>query len=168
MNITMGGNPLTLIGNEVKVGEKAPMFKAINKNLEEVSLEQFLGKVVVLTSFPSIDTGICAMQAAKFNNELAKYEDEVSIITISNDLPFALGRFCAANGINNAITLSDHRDLEFANNYGMLLKELRLLARAVFVIYKKGQIAYKEVDKEIKTELNYDAALEVVMKAINE
>ena len=88
MNITMGGNPLTLIGNEVKVGEKAPMFKAINKNLEEVSLEQFLGKVVVLTSFPSIDTGICAMQAAKFNNELAKYEDEVSIITISNDLPF--------------------------------------------------------------------------------
>ena len=125
MNITMGGNPLTLIGNEVKVGEKAPMFKAINKNLEEVSLEQFLGKVVVLTSFPSIDTGICAMQAAKFNNELAKYEDEVSIITISNDLPFALGRFCAANGINNAITLSDHRDLEFANSYGMLLKELR-------------------------------------------
>ena len=128
MNITMGGNPLTLIGNEVKVGEKAPIFKAINKNLEEVSLEQFLGKVVVLTSFPSIDTGICAIQAAKFNNELAKYEDEVSIITISNDLPFALGRFCAANGINNAITLSDHRDLEFANNYGMLLKELRLLA----------------------------------------
>lgn len=168
MNITMGGNPLTLIGNEVKVGEKAPMFKAINKNLEEVSLEQFLGKVVVLTSFPSIDTGICAIQAAKFNNELAKYEDEVSIITISNDLPFALGRFCAANGINNAITLSDHRDLEFANNYGMLLKELRLLARAVFVIDKKGQIAYKEVAKEIKTELNYDDALEVVMKAINE
>ena len=108
------------------------------------------------------------MQAAKFNNELAKYEDEVSIITISNDLPFALGRFCAANGINNAITLSDHRDLEFANSYGMLLKELRLLARAVFVIDKKGQIAYKEVAKEIKTELNYDAALEVVMKAINE
>lgn len=168
MNITMGGNPLTLIGNEVKVGEKAPMFKAINKNLEEVSLEQFLGKVVVLTSFPSIDTGICAIQAAKFNNELAKYEDEVSIITISNDLPFALGRFCAANGINNAITLSDHRDLEFANSYGMLLKELRLLARAVFVIDKKGQIAYKEVAKEIKTELNYDTALEVVMKAINE
>ena len=95
-------------------------------------------------------------------------KDEVSIITISNDLPFALGRFCAANGINNAITLSDHRDLEFANNYGMLLKELRLLARAVFVIDKKGQIAYKEVAKEIKTELNYDAALEVVMKAINE
>ena len=152
MNITMGGNPLTLIGNEVKVGEKAPMFKAINKNLEEVSLEQFLGKVVVLTSFPSIDTGICAIQAAKFNNELAKYEDEVSIITISNDLPFALGRFCAANGINNAITLSDHRDLEFANSYGMLLKELRLLARAVFVIDKKGQIAYKEVAKEIKTD----------------
>ena len=168
MNITMGGNPLTLIGNEVKVGEKAPMFKAINKNLEEVSLEQFLGKVVVLTSFPSIDTGICAMQAAKFNNELAKYENEVSIITISNDLPFALGRFCAANGINNAITLSDHRDLEFANSYGMLLKELRLLARAVFVIDKKGQIVYKEVAEEIKTELNYDAALEVVMKAINE
>ena len=117
MKITMGGNPLTLIGNEVNVGEKAPIFKAINKDLEEVSLEKFLGKVIVLTSFPSIDTGICAIQAAKFNNELAKYEDEVSIITISNDLPFALGRFCAANGINNAITLSDYRDLEFANNY---------------------------------------------------
>ena len=167
MKITMGGNPLTLVGNEVKVGEMAPLFKAINKNLEEVSLKEFLGKVIVLTSFPSIDTGICAMQAAKFNNELSKY-DEVSIITISNDLPFALGRYCGANGINNAVTLSDHRDLEFANNYGMLLKELRLLARAVFVIDKKGQIAYKEVAKEIKTELNYDAALEVVMKAINE
>ena len=168
MKITMGGNPLTLVGNEVKVGEMAPLFKAINKNLEEVSLKEFLGKVIVLTSFPSIDTGICAMQAAKFNNELAKYEDEVSIITISNDLPFALGRYCGANGINNAVTLSDHRDLEFANSYGMLLKELRLLARAVFIIDKKGQIIYKEVVSEIKTELNYEAALEVVKKAINE
>lgn len=167
MKITMGGNPLTLVGNEVKVGEMAPLFKAINKNLEEVSLKEFLGKVIVLTSFPSIDTGICAMQAAKFNNELSKY-DEVSIITISNDLPFALGRYCGANGINNAVTLSDHRDLEFANSYGMLLKELRLLARAVFIIDKKGQIIYKEVVSEIKTELNYEAALEVVKKAINE
>lgn len=167
MKITMGGNPLTLVGNEVKVGERAPLFKAINKNLEEVSLKEFLGKVIVLTSFPSIDTGICAMQAAKFNNELSKY-DEVSVITISNDLPFALGRYCGANGINNAVTLSDHRDLEFANSYGMLLKELRLLARAVFIIDKKGQIIYKEVASEIKTELNYEAALEVVKKAINE
>ncbi len=167
MKITMGGNPLTLVGNEVKVGEMAPLFKAINKNLEEVSLKEFLGKVIVLTSFPSIDTGICAMQAAKFNNELSKY-DEVSVITISNDLPFALGRYCGANGINNVVTLSDHRDLEFANSYGMLLKELRLLARAVFIIDKKGQIIYKEVVSEIKTELNYEAALEVVKKAINE
>ena len=167
MKITTGGNPLTLVGNEVKVGEMAPLFKAINKNLEEVSLKEFLGKVIVLTSFPSIDTGICAMQAAKFNNELSKY-DEVSVITISNDLPFALGRYCGANGINNAVTLSDHRDLEFANSYGMLLKELRLLARAVFIIDKKGQIIYKEVVSEIKTELNYEAALEVVKKAINE
>ena len=167
MKITMGGNPLTLVGNEVKVGEMAPLFKAINKNLEEVSLKEFLGKVIVLTSFPSIDTGICAMQAAKFNNELSKY-DEVSVITISNDLPFALGRYCGANGINNAVTLSDHRDLEFANSYGMLLKELRLLARAVFIIDKKGQIIYKEVASEINTELNYEAALEVVKKAINE
>ena len=167
MKITMGGNPLTLVGNEVKVGEMAPLFKAINKDLEEVSLKEFLGKVIVLTSFPSIDTGICAMQAAKFNNELSKY-DEVSVITISNDLPFALGRYCGANGINNAVTLSDHRDLEFANSYGMLLKELRLLARAVFIIDKKGQIIYKEVVSEIKTELNYEAALEVVKKAINE
>lgn len=167
MKITMGGNPLTLVGNEVKVGEMAPLFKAINKNLEEVSLKEFLGKVIVLTSFPSIDTGICAMQAAKFNNELSKY-DEVSVITISNDLPFALGRYCGANGINNAVTLSDHRDLEFANSYGMLLKELRLLARAVFIIDKKGQIIYKEVVSEIKTELNYEAALKVVKKAINE
>ncbi len=167
MKITMGGNPLTLVGNEVKVGEMAPLFKAINKNLEEVSLKEFLGKVIVLTSFPSIDTGICAMQAAKFNNELSKY-DEVSVITISNDLPFALGRYCGANGINNAVTLSDHRDLEFANSYGMLLKELRLLARAVFIIDKKGQIIYKEVVSEIKTELNYEAALKVVKKVINE
>lgn len=162
MKITMGGNPITLIGNEVKVGDKAPNFTALNKDLSPVSLSDFSGKKIILTSFPSIDTGICSMQTIRFNKEASQLGNDVVIITISNDLPFAISRYCATNGIENAVTLSDYRDIEFANNYGMLIKELRLLGRAVFVIDKDGIIRHIEVAKEIKSELNYDAALKVL------
>lgn len=166
MKITMGGNPMTLLGKEVKVGDKAPIFKAVNVDLSEFNLKNYLGKAIVLTSFPSVDTGICAMQAAKFNNEVGKFGDKAIIITVSNDLPFALTRYCAANGVENAITVSDHKDLDFSMNYGMLIEELRLLARAVFVIDKEGIIRYIEIANEVKTELNYDKALEVLKELI--
>ncbi|CAM3173335.1 thiol peroxidase [Streptobacillus felis] len=163
MKVTMGGNPITLIGSVVKVGQKAPEFKAVKGDLSEFKLSDYLGKKIVLTSFPSIDTGICAMQAARFNQEIGKFDDAV-LITISNDLPFALNRYCGANGIDNAITISDHKDVDFGMKYGMLIEELRLLARAVFVIDKEGNIAYMEVCPEIKSEPNYEKALEVLKR----
>lgn len=165
MKITMGGNEVTLIGNEVKVGDKAPLFKALDKDLKEVNFKDFIGKTVILTSFPSIDTGICSLQTIKFNNEVSKFGKDVVLITISNDLPFAISRYCAVNGIENAITLSDYRDLEFANSYGMLIKELRLLGRSVFIIDKEGIIKHIDICEEIKTEVNYEKALEV-LKAV--
>lgn len=166
MQITMGGNPITLVGDLKKVGDKAPNFKALNTELKEVLLEEMKGKVIVLTSFPSVDTGICAMQVIKFNQEIAKLKDDVTLITLSNDLPFALKRYCGTNGIENALTLSDYRDLEFANNYGTLIKELRLLARTVFVIDKEGIIRYAEICSEIKSEVNFEKTLEIVKELI--
>ncbi|WP_156298886.1 thiol peroxidase [Streptobacillus canis] len=161
MKITMGGNPITLIGNEVKIGQMAPNFKAVKGDMSEFKFSDYLGKKIVLTSFPSIDTGICAMQATKFNHEISKFEDTV-LITVSNDLPFALSRYCSVNGIENAITISDHKDVDFGMKYGMLIEELRLLARAVFVIDKEGKIAYIEVCQEIKSEPDYEKALSVL------
>ncbi|WP_073507969.1 thiol peroxidase [Streptobacillus notomytis] len=163
MKVTMGGNPITLIGNQVKVGEMAPDFKALKGDLSEFKLSDYLGKKIVLTSFPSIDTGICAIQATKFNQEISKFDDAV-LITISNDLPFALNRYCGANGIDNAITISDHKDVDFGMKYGMLIEELRLLSRAVFVIDKEGKLAFIEVCQEIKSEPNYEEALKVLSR----
>lgn len=164
--IKFGGVPMTLLGEELKVGQKAPDFVALNSNLEEVRLSDFAGKVVAIASFPSIDTGICSLQAARFNEEAAKFGDAVQILTISCDLPFALGRHCAANGIENALTLSDHRDLSFGLEYGFAIKELRLLARGSVVIDKEGNVAYVEYVPEIKSHPNYDAALEVIKNNI--
>ncbi|ACZ00953.1 thiol peroxidase [Streptobacillus moniliformis] len=161
MKVTMAGNPITLVGNQVKVGEMAPDFKALKGDLSEFKLSDYLGKKIILTSFPSIDTGVCAIQATKFNQEISKFDDAV-LITISNDLPFALNRYCGANGINNAITISDHKDVDFGMKYGMLIEELRLLSRAVFVIDKEGKLAFIEVCEEIKNEPNYEEALKVL------
>lgn len=166
MKITMGGNELTLIGNEVKVGEKAPDFTALRDDLTEFKLSDNLGKAMIITTFPSIDTGICAIQTTKFNQEIAKLGDEVLLVTLSNDLPFALKRYCGAHGIDNAITLSDHRDVDFGMKYGVLIKELRLLGRTVFVLDKEGNITYMEILPEIKAEPNYEKALENLKKVM--
>lgn len=166
MQVTMGGIPMGLLGKEVKVGDKAPLFKAVNVDLSEFRLEDHLGKAIVLTCFPSVDTGICAVQAAKFNNEVGKLGDKALVVTVSNDLPFALTRYCAAEGVENAITVSDHKDLDFSMQYGMLIGDLRLLARAVFVIDQEGVIRYKELASEVKSELNYEKALEALKELI--
>jgi len=161
--ITFGGNPLTLAGTEIKVGAKAPDFYALNSKLEPVKLSAFEGKVRIISVFPSIDTPVCAAQTRRFNVEAAKLEN-VQILTVSCDLPFALGRFCAAEGIDKEITLSDHMALDFGLKYGFAIDELRLLSRGIVVVDKEGVVKHVEYVKEITEEPDYDSAI----KAANE
>ncbi len=164
--LTFGGNPVTLTNEQVEVGKKAPEFNAIDNTLKPVKFSDFKGKVKLISVFPSIDTSVCSMQNHKFNNAASNFDDKVTFIAISNDLPFALKRFCGAEGISNLITLSDYRDLEFGTNYGFLIKELRLLARGVVVIDSDDTIRYVEYVSEIAKEPNYDAALSAVRELI--
>ena len=164
--VTFKGNPVTLLGDEVKVGDKAPDFTALKTDLSELKLSDFRGKVVILTAFPSVDTSVCALQAKRFNEEAGKLKDDVSIITISVDLPFALGRFCAAEGIENEITVSDHRELDFGYKYGFVIKELRLLERGIVVVDKEGTVKYVEYCKEVAEHPDYEKAIEVVKSLI--
>ncbi|HNW15219.1 MAG TPA: thiol peroxidase [bacterium] len=163
--ITFGGNPLTLAGNEIKVGAKAPDFYALNSKLQPVKLSDFDGKVRIISVFPSIDTPVCAAQTRRFNVEAANLGD-VQILTVSCDLPFALGRFCAAEGIDKEITLSDHKELDFGLKYGFAIDELRLLSRGVVVVDKDGVVKHVEYVKEITEEPDYDSAIEAVKKII--
>ena len=154
--ITMRGNPLTLVGNEVKVGQKAPDFGVLDNNLSPVQLSSFLGKVCILSSVPSLDTPVCATETRKFNEEASRLGPNVAILTISMDLPFAQKRWCGAEGITRLQTLSDHRDASFGNAYGVLIKELRLLARAVFLVDQQGVLQYAQLVKEVTNEPSYD------------
>jgi len=164
--VTMKGNPLTLVGNEVHAGEVAPDFTAIDTDLKPVSLSAFRGKTVVIASVPSLDTPVCDIETRRFNQEAVGLGKDVQILTLSTDLPFAQKRWCGAAGITGLKTLSDHRDAAFGNAYGVLIKELRLLARTVFVVDRKGVIRYIQVVKELATELDYAAVLDAVRKAV--
>jgi thiol peroxidase len=163
--ITFGGNPVTLAGNEIKVGAKAPDFYALNSKLQPVKLSDFDGKVRIISVFPSIDTPVCAAQTRRFNVEAANLGD-VQILTVSCDLPFALGRFCAAEGIDKEITLSDHKELDFGLKYGFAIDELRLLSRGVVGVDNDGVVKLVENVKEITEEPDYDSAIEAVKKII--
>ncbi len=163
--ITFKGNPLTLAGDETKVGTKAPDFYALNNKLEPVKLSDFNGKVRIISVFPSIDTPVCAAQTRRFNVEAANLGD-VQILTVSCDLPFALGRFCAAEGIDKEITLSDHKELDFGLKYGFVIDELRLLARGVVVVDKAGVVKYVEYVKEVTDEPDYDSAIKAARELI--
>ncbi len=160
--VTFAGNPVTLVGNEIKPGDKAPDFTVLNGGLQPVKLSDYEGKVRVVTVYPSIDTGVCAAQNRRFNKEATTLSDDVVILSISCDLPFAQKRFCAAEGIDNVLTLSDHRDVDFGQKYGFLIKELRLLARGNVVVDKDGVVRYVEYVPEITQEPDYDALLKVV------
>lgn len=157
--ITFGGNPVTLKGNLVKVGDKAQGFTSIDGSLQPISLNSFAGKVKLLSIFPSIDTSVCSMQTRKFNEEAAKFGDKVAFIALSADLPFALKRFCGAEGIDNLMPLSDHKDMDFGNKYGFYIDELRLLARGVIIIDENDVVEYVELVPEIGNEPNYEAAI---------
>jgi thioredoxin-dependent peroxiredoxin len=163
-NVTFKGNPVTLIGNEVKVGDTAPDFKVLANDLSEVTLSDTKGYVRLISVVPSIDTGVCDAQTRRFNEEAAKL-DNVKVLTISVDLPFAQKRWCGANGIENVQTLSDHRDVSFGEAYGVLIKELRLLARAVFVVDSNDKVTYVEYVPEVTDHPNYEAAIEAAKAA---
>ena len=162
--ITMRGNPLTLVGNEIKVGEMAPDFTALDNNLSPVSLSSFRGKICILSAVPSLDTPVCDLETRKFNEEASRLGPDVVILTISMDLPFAQKRWCAASGVNKVQTLSDHRDASFGASYGVLIKELRLLARAVFLVDRKGVLQYVQIVKELTNEPDYEAILNALKK----
>ncbi len=158
--VTFKGNPLTLIGPEIKSGDKAPDFKVIAQDLSEKSWQDlFEHKPTLLSAVPSLDTGICDAETRRFNEEAGKFGDQVKVITISVDLPFAQKRWCGAAGIENVEVLSDHRDLSFGNQYGCHVKELRLLSRAVFVVDAEGVVRYVEYVPEIAQHPDYDSAL---------
>jgi thiol peroxidase len=164
--VTMKGNPLTLIGPALKVGDKAPGFTAVDNDLSQVGLESFRGKVCIVSSVPSLDTPVCDLETRRFNSEANRLGDDVVVLTISMDLPFAQKRWCGAAGVARVVTLSDHRDASFGQAYGVLIKDLRLLARAVFVLDQKGTISYLELVKEIASEPDYEAVLAAVAKLV--
>jgi len=163
--VTMRGNPLTLVGPELKAGEKAPAFKALDGNLKEVSLDASKGKTRIFSVVPSLDTPVCDMQTRRFNEEAGKLGDAVVVYTVSADLPFAQKRWCGAANAKNVQTLSDHRDMSFGDAFGTHVKELRLDARAVFVVDPSDKIVHAEYVKEIAEHPNYDAALAAARKA---
>jgi thiol peroxidase len=160
--ITFKGAPLTLVGSQVKVGKPAPDCVVIGNDMSAVKLSDFQGKVRVICSVPSLDTPVCDTETRKFNEHAASLGENVKILVISMDLPFAQKRWCGAAGVKNVLTLSDYKDSEFANTYGVLVKELGLLARAIFVVDNKGVIRYKEIVSELTNEPDYEAALKAV------
>jgi thioredoxin-dependent peroxiredoxin len=163
--VTMRGNPMTLVGPELKAGQKAPAFTAVGKGMAPVTLDQFKGKVKIIAAIPSLDTPVCDAETRRFNEEASKLPGDVQILTISMDLPFAQTRWCGAAGVDKVTTISDWRAAEFGQKYGALIKELHLLARAVFVLDKNDNVVYAEYVKEVANQPNFEAALEAARKA---
>jgi thiol peroxidase len=166
--VTFKGAPLTLAGNEVKVGQAAPDFKLhyFEGGLKELKLADMKGKPTILSVVPSLDTPVCQMQTKKFNESLGGLGDKINALTVSLDLPFAQNRFCGAENIKNIRAASDYQDRNFGNSYGTLIEELKILSRAIFVLDKDGKVAYAEYVPEVASEPNYDAALDAVKKQL--
>ncbi len=162
--ITIKGKQSALEGTEIKTGQKAPDFTVLNHDLEEKKLSDFAGKIKLIAAVPSLDTPVCDTEIKRFNDEAAKISKDVVIMFISMDLPFAQKRFCQEFDIKKVKTLSDHKDASFGLNYGVLIKELRLLARAIFIIGKDDTIKYIQIVKELTSPPDYDAALAALKK----
>ncbi|KFZ41451.1 MULTISPECIES: thiol peroxidase [Thermoactinomyces] len=165
--VTFKGNPVTLLGPELKVGDQAPDFKVLANDLSEVTLADSKGFVRIISVVPSLDTGVCDAQTRRFNEEAGGI-DGVKVLTVSVDLPFAQKRWCGAAGVENVQTLSDHRDLSFGTAYGVAIKEMRLLARAVFVVDQNDQIVYVEYVPESTNHPDYEAPILAAKKALNQ
>ncbi|MCM1031226.1 MAG: thiol peroxidase [Oscillibacter sp.] len=164
MEITMHGNRFALNGEIIQTGTQAPEFTAVDADLKPIKLSDYKGKIIVISSFPSIDTSVCSSQMHHFNQMAAQLGQDVVIIAISCDLPFALKRYCAAEGIEQVVTLSDYKDVEFGTRYGFLIPALRLLTRGVILIGKDNEVKYVEYVSEITQEPNYEKALEAIKK----
>ena len=164
--VTMKGKPLTLVGNEVKVGEPVPDCEVVGKDLEPVKLSSFKGKVCIISSFPSLDTSVCDIMTRKFNEEAVALGEDVVVLAISMDLPFAQARWCIAADVENVNMFSDHRSASFGKAFGVLIKDLRLLARAVFVVDREGIVRYIEIVDELTHEPDYEASLRVAEKLL--
>lgn len=163
--VTMRGNPVTLLGPRIEVGQDAPDFTVVDVNLAPRRLGDFKGNVLLIASVPSLDTGVCSAETRRFNQEAVGFGEDVRVLTISMDLPFAQKRWCGAEGVDRVITLSDHRDASFGLAYGVLIKELRLLARAVFVVDRGGRVTYVEYVPEVTEHPDYAAAVAAVRQA---
>ncbi|WP_067927908.1 thiol peroxidase [Alicyclobacillus shizuokensis] len=157
--VTFAGKPVTLIGPEIRVGDKAPDFEVLANDLSPVTLADSNGKVRIISVVPSLDTGVCDAQTRRFNQEASALGDNAVVLTISADLPFAQKRWCAAAGIDRVQTLSDHRNMSFGRAYGTYMKEMRLECRAVFVIDSNGTVTYVEYVPEVTQHPNYEAAV---------
>ncbi len=164
--ITVEGKPLTLLGDEIKAGDPAPDVEVLDNDLAPVKLSSFRGKVCIILSVPSLDTPVCDVETRKFNEKAMQLDLDGALLTISMDLPFAQKRWCDAAGVTRVQALSDHRDASFGESYGVLIKELRLLARAVFVVDRDGIVRYVDVVKELTNEPDYEAALNAVKELI--
>ncbi|MGM0425546.1 MAG: thiol peroxidase [Thermodesulfobacteriota bacterium] len=158
--VTMKGNALTLLGPELKVGDQAPDFKVVDNDLNPVGLQEFQDKVLILSSVPSLDTDVCDMETRRFNNEAANLDSGIRILTISMDLPFAQKRWCGMAGVERVQTLSDYQQADFGQKYGVLIKDLRLLARAVFVLDSQRILRHVQLVPEIAQEPDYSTVLE--------
>jgi thiol peroxidase len=164
--ITMKGDPLTLLGPGLEVGDSAPDFEVAANDLSPVNLSNYKGKICVITTVPSLDTSVCDVMTRKFNEQATNLGDEVVVLTVSMDLPFAQSRWCGAAGVENVHTLSDYNGASFGQAYGVLIKGLHLLARAVFVVDKEGVIRYVEIVNELTNEPDYKAAIEAVKELV--
>ncbi|MFX3617136.1 MAG: thiol peroxidase [Sporolactobacillus sp.] len=163
---TFAGNPITLIGPELKVGDKAPDFTVSKDFVQNMSLSDFAGKAKLISVVPSLDTSVCSAQTRRFNEEAAKLGDNVTVLTISVDLPVAQERFCSVSGIDHLATLSDYKTHDFGKAYGVLIKELQLDMRSVFILDENNTIQYVEYLKEMTEHPNYDAALDAIKKIV--
>ncbi len=157
--ITFKGNPMTLLGPELKVGDKAPEFSAVDTTLAPVGIDSHAGKIRIISAVPSLDTPVCDTETRRFNQEAAVLPENVVVLTVSMDLPFAQKRWCGAAGIDRVITLSDYRDRSFGYAYGVVIKELLLLARCVFVVDGQGIIRYIQQVPEVTSEPDYAAVI---------
>lgn len=160
--ITFKGNPLTLTGNAISVGDKAPAFELVDNDLGTKTQSDYDGKILVVVTVPSLDTPVCDMEARRFNTEAAKLGDNIQIVVVSMDLPFAQARWCGAAGADAVETLSDHKLASLGEGWGVLIKELRLLARTVYVVDTEGVVRYEQIVPEVTQEPDYEAVLTAI------
>jgi thiol peroxidase len=166
--VTFKGAPLTLAGQEVKVGSPAPDFKLhyFEGGMKELKLADLKGKPSIISVVPSLDTPVCQVQTRTFNAQLGDLGDKINAVTVSLDLPFAMNRFCGAENIKNIRSASDYQDRNFGNSYGTLIEELKILSRAVFVLDKDGKVVYAQYVPEVASEPAYEPALAALKAAL--